>query len=244
MKSIAGAEEIMTTFFHCDTGKYIKRRKYLLWIALLPLFQASLITALIVIVNFRVFYERGYHLIAFYAVSAAAALGTLIFFVTYFLTERAVKRNARYTFFEIGAKALIYSRYAGDYISRGKLEIHRKLYIIPLSSLKKIGYSEKKNSVYLEAGNIRKYNDSTEHLKYRLSSGFPEFESWWYNEHGFKTSAAVKIPGLFGSAEKLTAVIAEAKRAFEEQPKPKPYVHKESDYVKKKMALERIKRQI
>ncbi|MDR2532481.1 MAG: hypothetical protein LBC82_06530 [Oscillospiraceae bacterium] len=241
----------MMRFFHCDTGRYIKRRKYLLWITLLPLIQGSVITSLIVIVNFRAFYEKGYHLPAIRAVTAAAVFGTLVFFATFFITEKAVKRNARYTFFEIGTKALIYSRYSGEYIRRGKRVINRSLYVVPLCSLKKIGYSEKKGRLYLEAdgdgvAKIRKYHDSSERLKYKLSDGFPQFESWWYNEHGFRTLTVLKVPAIFGGIEKLSEIaenIAEAKRAFENTPKPKPYVHKEADFIKRKRAIEKLKKQ-
>jgi len=237
----------MANFFHCDTNRYIKRRKYFLWLTLLPLFQGSLITALIVIVNLRAFIEKGYHLTALYAVAAAAAAGTLIFFVTFTMTEKSVKRNARYTFFDIGTKALVFSRYDGDFFCGSRREISRKLYVIPLASLTKIGYSQKKKRIYLETApespeKIREYTDKSERLNYRFTDGFPEFESWWYNDNGFKTSTELRIPGVFGDAVRLSESIATAKRAFNDQPKPKPYVHKESDFAKRKKALDRLKK--
>ncbi|MCL2019913.1 MAG: hypothetical protein FWG70_09175 [Oscillospiraceae bacterium] len=237
----------MRNFFHADTKKYLKRRKYILWLTLLPLFQGSVITALIVIVNLRAFYDRGYHLTAIRAVAAAAAGGTLFFFIVFAVCERLVKRNARYTFIDIGVKALVYSRYDGDMAEGGRCCVMRRLYVVPLSCIGKIGYSEKKNRVYLETEpnaniKIREYSDKSERLDYRFSDGFPEFESWWYNRNGFKNRTSLVIPGIFGSAERLTEAIAQTKKDFDALPKPKPYVHKESDFAKRKRAIERLKK--
>jgi hypothetical protein len=233
----------MRSFFHAQTGKYIKRRKYITWLTLLPLFQASLIAALIVSVNFRAFYEKGYHLIAFYGIAAAAMAGTLVFFIVFILTEHLVKRNARYTFFEVADKSLIFSKYDWDYVNRGKRIVSRRLYIVPLESLDKIGYSLKKRKVYLEGKNFRVYTDSSERLNYKLSGGFPEFESWWYNQNGFETLGAVAIPAVFAGTdtEKLCKRIAEAAKNFQNAPKPKPYVHKEADFVRRRRAFEKMK---
>jgi hypothetical protein len=240
----------MKHFFHCDTERYIKRRKYILWLSLLPLFKAALIVLLTVIVNFGAFRENGCLSAAFGAVSAAAAGGTVLFFTVFFITEKLVKRNARYTFLEITQKAVIYSKYDGDYIYRGKRCVSRSLYVIPLASLKKIGFSEKKGRIYFEADEdasekIRHYNDSAERLKYRLNEGFPEFESWWYDENGFERLTELRIPGIFGDSaqmKKMSEIAAEAKITLANTPKPKPHVHKEPDFIKRRRALETLKK--
>ncbi|MCL2696919.1 MAG: hypothetical protein FWE74_02420 [Oscillospiraceae bacterium] len=238
-----GLNESMARFFHCDTERYIKRRRYILWLVLLPLFQASLIAVLIVIVNFRAFYEKGYHLLAFRGITAAAATGTLVFFAVFIITEKLVRRGARYTYFEIADKALIFSRYDGDYISRGKRIVSRKLYVIPLSSLKKIGHSEKKRRIYLEGEQLREYCDASERLNYKLSGGFPEFASWWYNNNGFKSLTLVRIPRVFTNSdmEKITAAVIDAKKNLNTAPKPKPYVHKEADFIRRRRAFDKMK---
>ena|GEM_PF-1415128 len=237
-------------FFHCDTQRYIKRRKYILWIALLPLFQSAVIILLITIVNLRVFYENGYLRIVIYAVTGAAGFGALLFFTVFALTEKAVKRNARYTFFEIGGKALVFSRYSGDLIEQGKLCPTRVLIVIPLSELKSAGFNRRSGVIYLnmsEKGGGRKYTDRTERLNYRLAEGFPDFESWWYNQNGFKSLPVVKIPGIFGKtgnskefSKKLFENITQAKRNFDSTPKIKPYSHKEPDFIKRKKALDTL----
>ena len=233
----------MHVFFHCDTARYVKRRKYILWITLLPVFQSAVITALIVFVNLRAFYENGYLTAALSAISGAVAAGLLFSFAVFVFTERAVKRNARYTFFEIGEKTLVFSRYSGSYISRGKRVITRRLFVIPLSALKTVGYSEKSGAVFLEA-QVREYGDRSERLNYRFCEGFPEFESWWYNENGYKTLPVLKIPNMFGDYKKLCENIAEAKRRFDDAPKRGAYVHKELDFVKKRKAMDKLKRHL
>ena len=237
------------TFIHCNTEKYIKHRKYILWLTLFPLFQGALITALIMLVNLRAFYESGLLKTAACAAVAAALLGTLFFYAVYILTERAVSRNARYTYFEISPKAVIFSRYGGWYISGGRRVIARKLYIIPFSELKSIGYNEKSGAVYLEAGDpdnpgIKKYLDRSDRLNYKITGGQPVFEeeSWWYNENGYKKLDLIKIPKFFGEPEELCRKIAEAKREFESLPKPKPYVHKEAAFVRRRKALAKFKK--
>jgi hypothetical protein len=237
-------EKKMTRFFHSDTSGYIKRRKYILWLVLLPLFQASLIAALIVIVNLRAFAENGFAETAVRGIAAAALAGTFMFFAVMIVTEHLISRNARYTFFEIADKALIFSKYGGDYINRGKRIVSRKLYVIPLEGLEKIGYNEKKRKIYLKGVDFRIYTDASERLNYKLSDGFPEFESWWYNQNGFTTADAVSVSAVFAGTdtEKLCRRIAEAKKYFQSAPKPKPYVHKEADFVRRRRAFERFKR--
>jgi hypothetical protein len=235
----------MKHFFHCDTERHIKRRKYILWLTLFPLFQVALIIVLIIFVNLRAFHENNYLPAAFRGLSAAAAGGTVLFFAVFFITEKLVKRNARYTFLEIGQKAVVYSRYDGDYYERGKRYATRSLYVIPFAALRRIGFSEKKGRIYLEADEIRLYSDTTERLKYRLGEGLPEFESWWYDENGFETLTALRIPRIFGNSaqmKKLSEIIAEAKRAADDVPKPKPHVHKEPDFIKRRRALEAFKK--
>ena len=239
----------MKHFFHADTARVIKRRKYILWLTLLPLFQAALIAALIVFVNFRAFYSNGYLPSAFRGLAAAAAAGTLVFFAVFFITEKIVKRNARYTYLEVGQKAVVYSKYEGDYYNRGKRTATRSLYIVPFSALKRIGFSEKKGRIYLETSEenpdkIRLYTDTTERLKYKFTDGFPEFESWWYDENGFEPLTALRIPGIFGDSaqmRKLSEIIAGAKKAHDNAPKPKPHVHVEADFIKRRRALEVFK---
>jgi len=238
----------MGDFFHCDTQKYITRRKYILWLTLLPLVQGSVIALLITIVNLRAFYEKEYLMIVVYAVGGAAAFGTLFFYTVFLFTERIVKKQARYTFIELSPKALIFSRYAGDYLSGRKIETTRKLYIVPLADLKSIGLCEKSGTIYLEAeeeGKIREYSDRSERLNYKISEGFPEFDSWWYNENGFGTLLVLKISPIFGNKDdsrKLCEKIAETKCIFDNAPKPVPYVHKEPDFIRRKKALDKLKR--
>jgi hypothetical protein len=223
---------------------------------LLPLVQGSVIALLITIVNLRHFYDKNYLVIVIYSVLGAAVLGALVFYVTFAVTEIAVRRDARYTFAEIVPKALIYSRYAGDYftgnyLSGNKLETARKLYIIPLKTLKSVGLCEKSGAIYLESeitdgnGSIRAYNDRSERLNYKLLDGFPDFDSWWYNENGFTILNELKIPPLFGNPEesrKLCEKIGEAKRNFDNAPQPRPYIHQELDFVKRKKALNKLKK--
>ena len=133
----------MHGFFHCDAQRSLKRRKYIIWLTLLPLFQGSVIIALITITNMRFFYENGHLSTAVYACAGTAAMGTLIFFIVFSFTEKSLKRNSRYTFFEIGGKTLVFSRYNGESIVGGKRVILRKLYVTPLSALKAAGYNPK-----------------------------------------------------------------------------------------------------
>jgi len=233
----------MRIFFHMNTNIYIKRRKLILLLALPPLFLCALIAALMTLVNFRDLHEQGGFHIALGGAAAAVALGVLVFFITYSVTERAVKRGARFTFIEVFGNTLTFSRYAGAYLSLDGLVLYRRLYILPLASLKAIGYDEKRGTIFIETDGekIREYSDRSERLNYRFVEGNVEFESWWYNESGFTTRSELKIPPLFSDPQVLCARIASAKRAVENLPAPRAYVHKEPEFIKRKKAQEKWK---
>ncbi|MCL2107920.1 MAG: hypothetical protein FWH20_01055 [Oscillospiraceae bacterium] len=231
-------------FFHCDTSKYARRRKLFMWLVLFPLFLGLLATSFVVIANLRAFHDSGMLGTVFHAAIAVSAAGTLLFYLTWLSTETAIKRHARYTFFEICPKALVYSRYSGRSLQGGKIIITRKLYIIPLAALASIGYSEKNGKVYLEAAEkIKSYHDRSERLDYKIIDNTPTFdgESWWYNENGHETLDFLTIPPIFGNSDEFCQKIALAKRNFDNLPKPRPYVHKEADFVKRRKALAKMR---
>jgi hypothetical protein len=89
---------------------------------------------------------------------------------------------------------------------------------------------------------VREYYDTSERLKYTISGGTPDFESWWYNENGFKTLQILEVPRIFGEPVEFCEKIAEAKRAFDNLPEPTPYVHREPEFVKRKKAMDRLKK--
>lgn len=233
----------MINYFRWNTSRYIKRKNYIVAITLLPLLLFSVITVMILLINFRIFLLSGFLISMFLIVSGAVFLGTVICWFVIDKTDKAIKRNRHYSFFDIGTHELVFSKYAGEYIKSGERTVLRKLYIIPLGSLDYIGINKKKGNLLLtsDSSGIRFYKGKSERLNYHYIGEKLNFENWWFNENGFENISEVVLPNFFGTDEKSVMEfynsIAEAKKRFSMLPKPKPYVHKEIDFVKRKKLL-------
>ncbi len=232
----------MKEFFHFGTGRYKKRIKYILGLTLLPIFILSVIAVLVILVNLRSYYGAGYFWYTVCFIMGGVLFGILFTWGLVWGVNRYYEKNTRFTFIDVGLGHIVYSKYSGEYIKDGERIVLRRLYVIPLKTLSKLGVNEKSGEVIISCEDIkiRCYHDRDERLLYHFSEDKILFESWWYDENGFEEAETLVIPHRFGSPEILIDTIVKAKKRLDEKPAPKKYVHVEPEFVKKKKALKKM----
>lgn len=223
----------MKNYFHCKTEIYLRRRRTIIILTVVPLFQVCVIVMLIMQLTFRSLSDRDYLYPLLIVIAACVLLSMLISWFVFEKTEKAIKRNSRYTYFEIDRKVLIFSRYAGEFAVRGIRTTNRILYVIPLKTLQSAELTPKKRSLTLK-GVIREYSGDSTTLGYHIKRGNIDFDRWWLNDNGFTEKNELLIPPLFGSRNYLLKMIRLSKKQFDNTPPPKPYKFTEAAFVRRR----------
>ncbi len=233
----------MNSYFHAYTKKYYLRRRYAMLLTAAPVAELSLFLIWAAFFNLRQMYESG--ALTLFAVwigaAVAAAMGLFIFYAE--LTEKKVRRHSKYTYFDIAQKAAVYSRYAGEYTHRGEKVIRRRLCVMRLKDFERAYLDEKKKHLIL-VGKIRLYEDESSNLGYHISDGDVVFDNWWYNEAGFEETRMLRLPVDFEKPSRIARRLYLSKRSFDKIPEKKPYVFVESEIVRKRRELKRIKEEM
>ncbi len=154
----------------------------------------------------------------------------------FFVSESAykkIRRNSRYTYVDIQKKAVIYSAYGGEYRMNGELIITRALYYIPFEALKSIEKDKNGRFVAL-SGKIRYYALDSRNLGYHIKDGDVEFDREWLNIGGYEEIQTTRIPAVFGKCDRLYESLKSAYEGYLAEPKPKPYVFREADFIRRR----------
>lgn len=146
---------------------------------------------------------------------------------------KKIRRNSRYTYFDIQLKFIIFSYYGGEYTTGGERIIVRDLYYIPLSGFKSVTTDKKGKEVIL-SGDFRHYCMNSENLGYHVKNGEIVFDREWLNIGGFEKVESIRIPRVFGNSDRLIKSINFAVERYNSLPKPKPYVFKEADFIRRR----------
>lgn len=157
----------------------------------------------------------------------------IICFAAAEFSYKKIRRHSRYTYLDIQLKFIIFSFYGGEYHSGGRRIIVRDLYYIPLDGLKNVT-PEKKGGGVILSGDFRHYCMNSENLGYHVKDGEISFDREWLNIGGFEKITSVRIPRAFGKAEKVINSIGYALERYNNLPKPKPYVFKEADFIRRR----------
>lgn len=154
----------------------------------------------------------------------------------FFMAEsvhKKIRRNSRFTYVDIQQKFLVFSAYGGEYRVSGEKIIVRDLYYVPFSALKSI--EKDKNGRFLTlGGEIRHYCMNSDNLGYHVKDGDIIFDREWLNIGGFEQVQSVRIPAVFGKIAKLSGAVTEGYKRYIEAPKPKPYVFREADFIRRR----------
>lgn len=159
--------------------------------------------------------------------------GMCVCFAMAELSHKKIRRSSRYTYVDIQDKAVVFSSYAGEYRVSGEKIIVRDLYYIPFEKLRRIE-PEKNGRGIILTGDIRHFCMNSDNLGYHVKDGDIVFDREWLNIGGSEQAESVRIPAVFGNPERLSLSIREAYKKFIETPKPKPYVFREADFIRRR----------
>lgn len=223
----------MQDFFHADTKKYIHRRKYLLVFIDAPLLMLGVLGFLTMILNFRQMSDENFFSREVVIVLGTAFIALNLSWLVWEIFSHLIKTRSRYTYFDIEVKDMIFSKYSGCYRHLGHKYIQRKLYIIPVETLKEVTYNPL-NKIITLTGEIRCYSLDSQRSGYHIHKGKVEFDNWWLNENGFIKLTKLELPKAFARPKTLAKSIRIAQKRFEYLPAPKKLVIKSPVVMRKK----------
>lgn len=215
----------MRYFFHADTARYRRRQKSAMITLLVPLSAVSVFCVVNIVLNFRPEGGHEFTLFMLGVIAACAAVGMLGAFAAAYLTEKAVRRNSRYTYFDILPDGMIYSEYAGEYVWRGRCEVCRRLWYIPFAGFEGVQRDPKADpcSITLR-GEIRGYSLPSRFLGYHVDeTGATVFDQAELNQYGYEKTSALVIRGRLGSTKGLERAINHYSEEFRNRPAKKPF---------------------
>ena len=225
--------EKLRTYFHFRPEKDKRRLKKLLFYTAGLCGEICVAAFFVLIFNFLTAANYDVIFQVTGIICAVILTGMIICFIASELSYKKIRRHSRYTYLDIQLKFIIFSFYGGEYHSGGKRIIVRDLYYIPLSGLKS-AVPEKKGDGIILSGDFRHYCMNSENLGYHVKNGEIVFDREWLNIGGFEKIDSVKIPRVFGKGERILNSVNGALERFNALPKPKPYVFREADFIRRR----------
>lgn len=221
----------MRSFFHCDTTIYKKRLKTVLIALLAPLIAVCVFCAANVIFNMRSDGDKDFARLMMWIAVGCVAAGMIFCFAGAYITDRKIRRHARYTYFDILPKGMIYSRYAGQHQLYGEVTIYRRLYYIPFSSFADAQRDAKGSPEELTlTGVIQEYFLPSEHLGYHIDEdGELQFDNPELMERHFELRGKLVILHDFGRTKQLQRSVQHYYEQYKNAPVKKEF--NIADYV-------------
>lgn len=215
----------MRDFFHADTSVFPRRLRTVVIAVLVPLGAVCIFCAANILFNLRAEGDKGFAQLMVYIIAGCVAAGMLTVFSGAYITEKKVRRHARYTYFDILPKGMIFSVYAGEHYLYGERTIYRRLYYIPFDKFEQAVRDPKLSPTELTIkGEVRSYFMGSDLLGYHINEdGELLFDRPELNERHFDTLPAVKISSYFGSTKALARSIEHYFEAYKSIPEKKPF---------------------
>ena len=208
----------MRNYFHVNTSGITKKGSKAIAATGIILMLPCLLCIISLFFDFRQLHDNDFTLIRLLIIGGCIAVWMTVSFAVYAFTKNLVRRQSRYTFFEIQQNNAVLSRYAGSVKSYGTRVYVRQLYIIPFD---KVSITVKNGNIIFK-GNIRRYEGDSTYLGYHIKRGELKFDNWWYDNNGFTEVKSLILPHNFGkqkfilrcckAAQNRSARIAEKKQ--------------------------------
>ncbi len=221
----------MRNFFHCDTSIYKKRLKTVLSALLAPLIAACVFCAATIIFNLRADGDKGFAQLMVWIAVGCVAAGMMFCFAGAYIADRKARLHARYTYFDILPKGMIYSRYAGQHHLYGERTVYRRLYYIPFAEFTDTARDPKQAPQELTViGGIYEYFLPSDRLGYHIDEdGGLVFDNAELSQRHFTKREKLVISHDFGSTKQLQRSIQHYFEQFRNTPEKKPF--NIADYV-------------
>ncbi|MBQ9948771.1 MAG: hypothetical protein IJO91_10335 [Oscillospiraceae bacterium] len=221
----------MRDYFHADTSKYPRRLRAVLIAVLVPLGAVCIFCTAMMIFNLREDGDKGFVQFMLYVIAGCVAAGMATAFTGAYITDKKVRRHARYTYIDLLPSCMVYSRYAGEHYMYGERVIHRRLYYIHYSEIRDVTRDPKQAPAeLLIRGEIHSYLLASEQLGYHIDEeGELKFDRPELNERHFDILTRLTIRSDFGSTKQLQRSIEYYREQFVNAPEKRPF--NLADYV-------------
>ncbi len=226
----------MRSYFHCSTAHFMRHRNVILVLVGSVCAETAVIAFIVMFFGlFGAEGARNYTLTGI--MTAAAALltvaGLAVCFAAAAGAEKKQARHSRYTFLDIQQKSAVVSIYSGEMKVLGKNAVFRELYVISFSELESVTPHPSRRKLVV-IGNIRRYGMESDFLGYHIKNGSIDFDRPWLNVGAFEQLSGAVIPCPFGDPVKISEALMNAKKRFDETPKPKKHVFREADFIRRR----------
>ncbi|MBO6232185.1 MAG: hypothetical protein J6O50_16620 [Ruminiclostridium sp.] len=213
----------MRKYYHCSTARYRRRRSTVLTLVGSVAAEAAVISFIVMF-----FGSLGPESSAGDSFTGTMLLTAFLFiasglgicFAASVSADKRSSRHSRYTFLDIQLKAAVVSVYSGEMKILGRNAVFRELYLIPFDSFVSARPSPNGRKLVI-TGMIRHYGMESDFLGYHVRGGNIEFDRMWLNVGSFDELPGAAFPAYFGDPAKICEALAEAKKQFDELPKPK-----------------------
>lgn len=183
----------MRDYFHVNTTGITKRSSKAIAAVGIILMLPCLLCFISLFFDFRQLYDNSFTLTRLAVIGGCVLAWMLLSFAIYAFARTKVRRQSRFTYFEIQLNNAVLSRYTGSVKSYGKRIYVRQLYIIPFD---KVSITMKNGNIIFK-GDIRRYEGDNEYLGYHIRRGELKFDNWWYDNNGFTKVETLVLPYNF-----------------------------------------------
>ncbi len=225
----------MRSYFHCVTSRFVRK-------AARTAVLAGSFAAEAAVIMFMLFWfgllgtdSPGTVRQLPAAAGAVIAAGLAVCAAALLNAEHKVRMHSRYTYADIQLKFAVLSRYDGIYNIDGERAVWRVLCYIPFADFVSAEPSPNGKKIVI-TGRIREYAMDSDFLGYHVRSGAIEFDRPSLEQRSFTELSVLEFPAAFGDPRRLCDALNEAKKRFDELPKPKKHVFHESEAARRRHA--------
>ena len=222
----------MRSYFHCSTSRFGRRASVMTILAGSVAAETSLIAFIVFWFGFFAG-ETGAFTAMLITAAAAVPAGMAVCLLAALRARKKTAMHSRCTYADIQLKAAVISRYAGQVTVYGKKNVWRDLWYIPFQQFVSAEPSRNGKS-FIIRGKIRVYGMASDSLGYHVKNGDIEFDRWWLAHGCYTELDRLELPALFGDPKRICASLNEAKKRFDELPKPKKHVFREADRIRRR----------
>ena len=226
----------MRSYFHCSTARLHRRRTAVLILSGSVCAESAVIS--FVVMFFALFgadgsVDRSLARAMLLTAAAFVTAGLVICFAAASSLDKRAARHSRYTYLDIQLRSAVISVYSGETEVFGENAVFREIYLIPFGDFISAAPSRNGKKLVIR-GKIRRYGMKSDLLGYHVRNGDIEFDRMWLNHGAYKELGQVSLPAYFGSPAKISEALLEAKKRFDEIPKPKKHEFREADFIRRR----------